>query len=55
MKRCQTPFVGMYDLIGHFVYLKLYGGFIYEGRRKRNKTQAADEHDSGPLLEFVRS
>ena len=39
--------VGMYDLIGPFVYLKLYGGFSYEGRRKRNKAQAADSKPCG--------
>ena len=39
--------VGMYDLIGHFVYLKLYGGFSYEGGRKRNKAQAAGSKPCG--------
>jgi hypothetical protein len=32
--------VGMYDPLGHFVYLKSHGGFSYESGRKRNTAQA---------------
>ncbi len=39
--------VGMYDPIGHFVYLKSHGGFSYESGRKRNTAQATSSRTRG--------